>query len=157
MKYEISVPSLARGESRLAWLRALHLWVLRAMALKAQAHELPLSCVLIIDGQRKIRPVLEVLDMVHVCGWRVSSPGLACLALISIQFQDLGPHTQPIHRLVKAMLFTRIYKFLCVDHIHTKAKAATTRSCLRPRKRVIKEVLTCEMPTADLSPPDPRY
>lgn len=65
------------------------------MAFFANAFEVPLS-ILIEHTQRKVRPVLHMMDMVDNVSLRVPSSSLALLALEVIQPENLSLQPPPL-------------------------------------------------------------
>lgn len=70
------------------------------MAFFANAFEVPLS-ILVEHTQRKVRPVLHMMDMVDNVSLRVPSSSLALLALEVIQPENLSLQPPPLRPRVE--------------------------------------------------------
>ena len=80
------------------------------MAPLAHAHQLPLSRLRVPDAQGQVRPVAQVLDVVHNFRCPVPPPLFAALALALVKAQDVRPQGKPLRPGIKLGFLPRRYE-----------------------------------------------
>ncbi len=77
------------------------------MAALAHAHQLPLSRLRIPYAQGQVRPVAQVLDVVHNFRCPVPPPLFAALALALVKVEHIRPKGEPLRPGIELSLLPR--------------------------------------------------
>ena len=77
------------------------------MAALAHAHQLPLSRLRIPYAQGQVRPVAQVLDVVHTLRGPLSPPLFAALTLTLVKAEHIRPQREPLRPGIELGLLPR--------------------------------------------------
>lgn len=73
----------------------------------AHAHQLPLSRLRVPDAQGQVRPVAQVLDVVHNLRGPLSPPLFAALTLTLVKAEHIRPQREPLRPGIELGLLPR--------------------------------------------------